>query len=88
MIICSYANYMQRVVFSERVCCIIFQLHGGTRVCRILHACYLATRVLSLLCACHTRDAHVWTWCHSRGPFKLWVICTVYFTAGVVDNSS
>ena len=54
MIICMLATYMQRVVFSERVCCIIFQLHVCVESYMRVHACCLTMRVfMSGVCVSH-----------------------------------
>ena len=65
-----YASYVHATgVFSECVCCIIFQLH----TCVKSYTRVALTRVfMSAVCVSHARTS-----CHSRGPFKLWVICTV-----------
>ena len=83
---CMYASYTMPECFSESVCRIIFYI--ATRVCKFLHACVAPytrvheSKISTRFCVCCVRVTRVWTSCYTpwdtRGPFKLWVICTVY----------
>ena len=74
-----HGNILHMYSISTYHACTAYYTHVHAW-CDATHVVVLALCVCHVSCACGTRVSDVWHACNTHGLFKLWVICTIYYS--------